>query len=315
MSMVKGALQILKQLGLPSQQLNERTALTLLALLNLRSDDPWIAATNRPLGTSPVINYVNEFYNKTYKENTRETFRDESITPMVLAGMLIKNADNPLRSKNSRNNIYQLEETTLELIKSFGTDSWNKNIEAYLADRQTLQEKYAKERDMAQLPITYNGGQEIKISPGSHSLLMKAIIEDFGSRFVPGASLLYLGDTANKWGVFDQQTFSKLGLSFSKTSNMPDVILYYPRKNWLLLIESVTSNGPMHGQRHAELSSLFSASMAPIVYVTAFPTRKTMAKFLPEIAWETEVWCADSPTHLIHFNGDKFLAPYGQEKE
>jgi len=46
------------------------------------------------------------------------------------------------------------------------------------------------------------------------------------------------------------------------------------------------------------------------IAVTAFPNRALMARYLSEIAWETEVWVADAPSHLIHFNGERFLGPY-----
>jgi hypothetical protein len=93
---------------------------------------------------------------------------------------------------------------------------------------------------------------------------------------------------------------------------MPDVVLYDTAKNWLLLIESVASHGLVDGQRHTELAALFAESSAGLglVYVTASPNRAMMGRYLGEIAWETEVWVADAPLHLIHFNGDRFLGPY-----
>lgn len=91
---------------------------------------------------------------------------------------------------------------------------------------------------------------------------------------------------------------------------MPDVVLYYPERNWLLLVESVTSHGPVDANRHEELARLFSTATPGLVYVTAFPNRLNMARYLSEIAWETEVWVADAPSHLIHFNGVRFLGPY-----
>ena len=64
---------------------------------------------------------------------------------------------------------------------------------------------------------------------------------------------------------------------------------------------------------HAELSELFRNSTAGLVYVTAFPSRgEVMRKYLSVIAWETEVWSTDAPTHLIHFNGSRFLGPYSK---
>lgn len=55
---------------------------------------------------------------------------------------------------------------------------------------------------------------------------------------------------------------------------------------------------------------LFRAATPGLVYVSCFPDRREMRKYLHEIAWETEAWSADDPTHLIHFNGERFLGPY-----
>lgn len=151
----------------------------------------------------------------------------------------------------------------------------------------------------------------IALSPGVHSELIKAIVEEFAPRFAPGSTLIYVGDTGEKWGYFDVELLTKLGVEIDSHGKMPDVILYYPAREWLILIESVTSHGPIDSKRRAELVHLFSRSSAGLVYVTAFPNRAIMVRYLREIAWETEVWIADAPSHLIHFDGEKFLGPYG----
>jgi adenine-specific DNA-methyltransferase len=153
-------------------------------------------------------------------------------------------------------------------------------------------------------------GVEIRLSPGAHSQLIKEIIEQFGPRFAKGAEALYIGETGVKMSCFDEKTFQEIGLKFVKSGKFPDVVLYLRAKNWLFIVESVTSTGPVNAKRHQELDDLFAASTAALVFVTAFPDRKTMAKYLPDISWETEVWVADSPTHLIHFDGERFLGPY-----
>jgi hypothetical protein len=153
-------------------------------------------------------------------------------------------------------------------------------------------------------------GQEINISPGEHSELIKAIVEEFAPRFSPGAILVYVGDTGEKWGYFDEKLLMELGVSIDSHGKMPDVIFYYQEKDWLLLVESVTSHGPVDGKRHVELSRLFANASPGLVYVTAFPSRSIMTRYLNEIAWETEVWVADAPSHLIHFNGERFLGPH-----
>lgn len=153
-------------------------------------------------------------------------------------------------------------------------------------------------------------GKKINLSPGEHSELIRAIVEDFGPRFAPGSVLVYAGDTGDKWGYFDAALLASLGVDVDSHGKMPDVALHFVEKNWLLLIECVTSHGPVDGKRHAELAKLFAGSTAGLVYVTAFPNRSFMSRYLGEIAWETEVWVADAPSHLIHFNGERFLGPY-----
>jgi hypothetical protein len=163
------------------------------------------------------------------------------------------------------------------------------------------------------IPVVIAPGKTISLSPGDHSELIRAIIEDFAPRFAPGSVLVYAGDTGEKWGYFDKELLSGLGVEVDAHGKMPDVVLYFKEKNWLLLVESVTSHGPVDGKRHVELSALFAEAEAGLVYVTAFPNRAIMGRYLSDIAWETEVWVADSPSHLIHFNGERFLGPYADE--
>lgn len=101
-----------------------------------------------------------------------------------------------------------------------------------------------------------------------------------------------------------------LGISLDAAAKMPDVVIHDVKRNWLVLIEAVTSAGPVDGKRRAELKQLFKNSAAGLVFVTAFETRKAMQAFLGQISWESEVWIAEAPEHLIHFNGSRFLGPY-----
>ena len=173
--------------------------------------------------------------------------------------------------------------------------------------------RYARERKQNQVSVRIAPGKQITLSPGEHSQLIRAIVEDFGSRFVPGAELIYVGDTGEKWGYFDAALLATLGVSIEAHGKMPDVVLHCPKRNWLILVESVTNHGPVDGKRHAELARLFAGSKSGLVYVTAFRNRSIMGRYLGEIAWETEVWVADAPSHLIHFNGERFLGPHSFE--
>lgn len=302
--------QILIALGLPRAQQNERSALCLLALLNLTPRKKWGLAENPLMGITPIMDWAREHYQKEYAPNTRETVRRQTMHQFVDAGIAVYNPDKPDRPVNSPKAVYQIEPATLELLRSFGSKTWHDKLTDYLAQRETLTAKYAKEREQNRIPVRIAKGKKITLSPGEHSELIRAIVEDFGPRFAPGSVLIYAGDTGDKWGYFDAPLLAELGVDVDSHGKMPDVVLYVKERNWLFLVESVTSHGPVDGKRHAELARLFAGSKAGLVYVTAFPDRATMSRYLGEIAWETEVWVADAPSHLIHFDGARFLGPY-----
>ncbi len=312
MKEIEAAKQVIISLGLPLAQQNERSALCLLALLNLTPGKAWADAESPLLGITPIMDWTREHYNKNYAPNTRETFRRQTMHQFVDAGMVLYNPDKPGRPVNSPKAVYQVEPAALALLRSFDTPAWHDNLTAYLSERGTLTARYAKEREQNRLPVLVAPGKEIFLSPGEHSELIRVIITEFAPRFAPGSVLVYVGDTGDKWGYFDAPLLAELGVKVDSHGKMPDVVLHYTEKNWLLLVESVTSHGPVDGKRHAELARLFAGSTAGLVYVTAFPSRAIMGRYLGEIAWETEVWVADSPSHLIHFNGVRFLGPYEQ---
>lgn len=310
---IKDALLILASLGLPRPQRNERSALCLLALLDLTPQKTWAQAGNPLIGITPMMEFSREHYGKGYAPNTRETFRRKTIHQFVQAAIALYNPDKPDRPVNSPKAVYQISPETLALLKTFGKKEWEPSLKHYLSTNKTLSQIYANERVQKLIPVRIAPGKEIKISPGEHSELIKAVVDDFAPRFAPGAVLVYVGDTGEKWGYFDKKLLVKLGVTVDSHGKMPDVVLYYPGKEWLLLVESVTSHGPVDAKRHAELAQLFAGVTAGLVYVTAFPSRSVMTRYLGEIAWETEVWVADSPSHLIHFNGPRFLGPYSDK--
>lgn len=307
---VKAAHKILISIGFPRAQQNERSALCLLSLLNLTPDKSWSEAENPLMGITPIMDWARQHYQKDYAPNTRETVRRQTMHQFVYAGIALYNPDKPDRPVNSPKAVYQIEPATLALLRSFGTHEWHDNLTDYLAERETLADRYAQEREQNRVPLQIRPGKKITLSPGEHSELIRAIIEEFAPRFAPGSILVYAGDTGDKWGYFDAALLSGLGVDVDSHGKMPDVVLHYAKKSWLLLVESVTSHGPVDGKRHSELTQLFSGAKAGLVYVTAFPNRAVMARYLADIAWETEVWVADAPSHLIHFDGERFLGPY-----
>lgn len=310
---IKEAIAVLTQLGLPREQLNDRTAICLLALLGMTPKTPWAKAVNPMLGIRAILDVARSEFERNYAENTRETVRDESIKPMVAAGLLLRNPDQPDRAVNSPKNCYQVTEPALALLRSVGSKKWPAASATYLSGSTTLAARYANERDLQRIPVKIKGGKTLRLSAGAHSTLIRDIVTAFAPRFVPGGELVYVGDTGAKWSHFDHPLLESLGVQVTHHGQMPDVVIYFREKNWLVLVEAVASSGPVDGRRHAELSNLFNGSSAGLVFVTAFPDRGTvLRKFLSVVAWETEVWCMSDPTHLIHFNGVRFLGPYAR---
>lgn len=303
------ALEILVELGFPRAQVNERSALCLLALLDIGRRQRWLDATDPLLGITPIMNWIRSSYGKEYAPNTRETIRRQTMHQFVAAGLASYNPDNPKRPVNSPKAVYQVTPESLSLVRSFGTPSWGEKLRAYRQNRSALVERYAKTRRLTLVPVELSAGS-LSLSPGGHSQLIKEIVEEFAPRFAPGASVIYVGDTGSKWGYFDEHALNALGVRINNHGKMPDVVLYDRQREWLLLTEAVTSHGPVDGKRHEELRQVFAEASAGLIFVTAFPTRQVMTKYLAEIAWETEVWVADAPDHLIHFNGDRFLGPH-----
>jgi adenine-specific DNA-methyltransferase len=307
---VEEALEILKTLGLPRGQLNERSALTLLALLGLEPETPWSGAANPRMGITPIMDFCRDHYGTRYAPNTRETFRRQTMHQFVEACLAVPNPDQPDRPINSPKWCYQVEAKALRLFKSYGTTSWIANLGEWQATVESLKHRYAREREMNKVPLRLAENQELYLTPGNHSRLIRAVVEEFAPRFAPGGQVIYVGDTGEKWAYFDRDTLRDLGVVVDEHGKMPDVVIYHGTKHWLLLVEAVTSHGPVDAKRRNELMHLFKDARPGLVYVTAFLTRSDVAKHVAEISWATEVWSADAESHLIHFNGERFLGPH-----
>jgi hypothetical protein len=304
------AIELLTALQFGPKQRNETAAYTLLAMLDLQADIPWADAQAPLRGITPIIDFIAIAYGVRYAPNTRETIRDDAVKFFVEEGLLLRNPDNPKRPTNSGNTVYQIEPTALALIRKMGTLDWDPALRDYLASRESLKNEIARKRNLARVPVTLPDGSQVALSPGGQNPLIKAIIEHFCPTFAPGGGVLYIGDTENKFVHLEANGLTALGVVLDPAAKIPDVIVHYTAKNWLLLIEAVTSAGPVDGKRRKELKELFAGCKAGLVFVTAFENRRTMQTFVSQIAWESEVWIAEDPNHMIHFNGERFLGPY-----
>jgi len=304
------AIDVLKELGLPREQQNARSALTLLALLDLHPQAPWSTAQRPLLGITGMMDWFTANYRKTYAPNSRETVRRYTVHQFVAAGLAVANPDAPGRPINSPDNVYQISEPAHSLLRNVGTLEWDLALKTWLLKAGSLRERYAHDRQMRLIPVRLPSDTRIELSPGGQNPLIQAIIEQFCSRFTPDAQVLYVGDTGDKFVHYERERLAGLGVRIDDHGKMPDIVVHHRSRNWLVLVEAVTSHGPMNPKRRAELRALFAASTAGLVFVSAFKTRAAMVRHLAAIAWETEVWIAEEPSHLIHFNGERFLGPY-----
>jgi BsuBI/PstI restriction endonuclease domain/BsuBI/PstI restriction endonuclease HTH domain len=282
----------------------------LLALLDLQPEAGWADAQAPLRGITPIIDFIATTYGVRYAPNTRKKIRDDAVKFFVEEGLLIRNPDDPNRPTNSGKTAYQIEPTALALLRVVGSAKWKSAIKKCLASRENFKHEISRKRDSARVPVTLPDGSEVTLSPGGQNPLIKAIIEHFCPIFAPGGVVLYIGDTENKFVHLEKPGLTAIGITIDSAAKIPDVIVHHQAKNWLLLIEAVTSAGPVDGKRRKELKELFAGCKAGLVFVTALENRRGMQSFVSHIAWESEVWIAEDPEHMIHFNGERFLGPY-----
>ncbi|MGD1838202.1 MAG: BsuBI/PstI family type II restriction endonuclease [Nitrososphaeraceae archaeon] len=306
---IQEALNIIKELGFPKRQQNKRSALTLLALLNLKPSQKWSEVTNPLCGIKPMMLFFHKYYNEKYAENTRESVRRQTIHQFLQANLIEINPDKPDRPTNSGHTVYRIKNNAINVIKTFSTKNWESNLFKYKKKTPPLSETYSQRRHKHLISVEYEN-KIITLTPGGQNKLVKLIISEFKRNFAPNSEIIYLGDTGKKTPIHRKEVFRELGIEINPHGKIPDVIMYDREKKWIFLIEAVTSHGPIDSKRKIELEPIFSKPSIGIIYVTTFIDKKSMMKYIKDISWKTEVWIAEDPEHLIHFDGERFLGPY-----
>jgi adenine-specific DNA-methyltransferase len=278
------AREILAAFGLPTAQQNLRSRLTLLALADVGPDESW-KDTKRPLlRIWDIMSFMRDKYDKNYAANSRETIRRQTIHQFEQARLVDRNPDVPTRPTNSGNNVYQLTEETVAVLKAYGTKRFDKALAGFTKQFGALQEAYRQTRESNRVPLYLPDGKIVHLSPGVHNILQVAVISEFGPRFAPGAEVLYVGDTALKHVVCNSERLARLRVPITEHDKLPDIILYWRERNWLYLIEAVTSHGPVSPKRHREIEALLVDCPADRIYVTAFLGVGEFRKYAADIA-------------------------------
>lgn len=302
MDKVKKIKELLGILDLPKKQQTDICTLTILSMANLKRRTKWEEATNEWLRIHDIIAFANRNYNVSYAENSRETFRKQALHHFRNAAIVEDNA----MATNSPNYRWRLTDEFVEIIRNINIS--DDPLIAFKNNHAGLKEIYASKKEMKKMPVKING-IDFTFSKGEHNQLQKAIIEEFAPRFAPDAECLYVGDTIQKDLVKYDERLKELGFEITVHDKMPDVILYRSDKDWLYFIEAVTSVGPIDSKRMQEILEMTERVSSGKIFITAFLDFKTYKKFSEQLAWETEIWLAESPDHMIHLNGDKFLGP------
>lgn len=313
--LINTALYILDKFGIPldtTPRRLERIAIAFLACGDIKKITDFKKArdlnSGHALKTRDIIIYVNKNFSEKISSGSYDDIRRKDLKLLTVSEIVLQSSPNSATNDSTRG--YSINPTYAELIRNFGAKNWEKMVSDLLKDIEPLNKKLKREREIAKVNVTLPSGGKLTFSAGEHNDLQKSIIEDFLPRYGYGAEVLYVGDTSDKYLYLEKEKLEELNFFEISHEELPDVIAYSKKKNWLYLIEAVHSSGPISELRLIQLQKLTKNCKADIVYVTAFLDRTKFRQFIADIAWETEVWIADNPDHLVHFNGDKFLGPY-----
>ena len=316
--LIEATTQILLAIGFPIHELTprrrERVVMTLLATADISTlneiNQPKTTDDDIVMKTRDIINFLNAHFGENISSGSYDDIRRKDLKLLVLGGVVQRTNENLARNDSTRG--YALNPSSAPLFRTYGTTDFANAVNDFITTHGSVTDLLDRSRNIVKIPILIEG-KTLQFSNGEHNLLQKAIIEEFLPLYGYGAEVLYVGDTADKYLHLDQAKLDVLGFFKLDHGELPDVVAYSESKNWLYLIEAVHSSGPISETRLLELKNLTKDCAVDIVSVTAFLDRGTFRTWVKDIAWETEVWIADNPTHLIHFNGDKFMGPYSSK--
>lgn len=318
--LINEALDILQSVGIPFTGKRERglenMAMAFLAVAGVTKNwkEAKGQAENRHLTTRQIISWINEHYEESRSFGSYDDIKREHLKLLVLANLVLNSADNPNAARNDPTRGNTLSADFKDLVKNYNTNDWGIKLQLFVKNRPSLADLLQHKREVPMVRIKLPSGHTLDFSPGVHNQLQREIIEQFLPRFGYGSEVLYVGDAANKFLLREDGKLQELGFFELLHGSLPDIVAYNSEKNWLYLIEAFHSSGPMSEQRIFELKKELQNCSADLIFVTAFISKSIFKKNVSEIGWESEVWTADNPDHLIHFNGGKFLGPYNTHK-
>lgn len=306
-------LDILDEVGIPMSGLTDRRkekiAEACLAVGGIKMNFSE-ASSDKYLRTRDIIEFENENYGEDRSSGSYDDVRRQDLILLVEAGVVLNSSSLSGQATNDPSRGYAMNDDFVNLLKHFGKSTWQASLGKYKEKVIKLKDKLEAERNLRKVPVTLPSGEKLELTYGEHNDLQKAIIEELLPRFGFGAQVLYLGDTKDKFLHVDEEELNRIGFFKLEHEELPDVVAFSAEKDLVYLIEAVHSAGPMSDMRVLKLKRQLANCQSRIVFFTAFLNKKTFKQWVDKIAWETEVWIADNPDHLVHFNGSKFLEVY-----
>ena len=311
--------ETLEILGIPLDNMtprrSERMVLAFLAVIGKTVENSWSEIKDLSMGgslkTRDIINLLNREYQEHISSGSYDDIRRKDLRLLVLGEIILPSLPNSARNDSTRGYALNPAYTRiLQRLDVISKNQWQQEVAQNFQGMLSVKDLLSPTRDMSLIPIRLPSGENITFSPGKHNQLQKAIIEEFLPRYGYGCEVLYVGDAAKRLLYKNEMKLQELNFFDLSHGELPDIVAYSAQKNWLYLIEAVHSSGPINDVRLLELKRLTKDCHVEIVYVTAFLKKAIFQKFVREIAWETEIWIAELPDHVIHFDGEKFLGPY-----
>ncbi len=316
---IREAVFIIEQLGVPIGDLSgrnkEKMAMALLAAGDVKTSADWNKIKTSNSGYSVTTKQCIDCYNKNFEESMSKGSYDyvlrDGLKKLIIAGIVERSKPDADISDATRG--YRVSTEYGRIISKFGQEDWEKQVEIFNSTHKTYKERLEKERTFTMIPVVLPDGKEIKLKDGTHNLIQQQIIKEFLPRFGYGAKVLYMGDSDNKYGVVNEiEQLEKLGIKDLSQGKLPDVVAYSEKQDWIYLIEAYHTSNPITPERKYELEQMLGDSAEKCIFITAFGDEKSASSCIQELAWETEVWIATNPDHMMHRNGFRFMGPYGK---
>lgn len=312
-NLVFNILDVFQLIGIPVDNTDrklERMAKACLAVGKIKKDFSEACSFEGGFTrTRDIIAFENEYLGEDISSGSYDDIRRQDLKLLVEAGIIVNSSSTEEQATNNPSRGYGLSTSFANLLHSFGSSRWEILLNEFRKETKSLKEELERRRDLQKVPVTLPNGKTIVLSYGEHNNLQKAIIEVFLPLFGFGAEVLYVGDTKDKFLHLEKAELEKIKFFTLEHEELPDVVAYSREKNLLYLIEAYHSTGEWDEIRVRKVKRKLEESgcTANIIFFTAFENKNIFKQKAKDIAWETEVWIADSPEHLVHFNGYKFL--------